>query len=54
MVNEGLLARITNVSGKDADKNAIVTLHSLSQFLSMEISYSLCELEYIFAGRFDD
>jgi hypothetical protein len=54
VVNEGLLARITNVSGKDADKNAIITLHSLSQFLSAEISYSLNELEYIFAGRFED
>ncbi|MDA8141402.1 MAG: hypothetical protein M0036_22395 [Desulfobacteraceae bacterium] len=54
MVNEGLLARINSVSSEDADKNAIVTLHSLSQFLSMEIDYSLSGLEYIFAGRFAD
>lgn len=54
MVNEGLLARINSVGSEDADKNAIVTLHSLSQFLSMEIDYSLSGLEYIFAGRFAD
>lgn len=51
-VNEGLLRRINNVSSEDADKNAIITLHSLSQFLSMEIDYSLGGLESIFAGRF--
>lgn len=54
MVNEGLLARITSVGSEDADRNAIVTLHSLSQFLSMEIDYSLSGLEYIFTGRFED
>lgn len=54
VVNEGLLARINSVSSEDADKNAIVTLHSLSQFLSMEMDYSLSGLEYIFAGRFAD
>jgi hypothetical protein len=53
-VNEGLLARIKSVGSEDADKNAIVTLHSLSQFLSMEIDYSLSGLEYIFAGRYAD
>ncbi|MBI5895940.1 MAG: hypothetical protein HZB24_08045, partial [Desulfobacterales bacterium] len=53
-VNEGLLARINSVGSEDADKNAIVTLHSLSQFLSMEIDYSLNGLEYIFAGRYAD
>jgi len=54
VVNEGLLGRITSVGSEDADKNAIVTLHSLSQFLSMEMDYSLSGLEYIFAGRFAD
>ena len=54
LVNEGLLERITSVGSEDADKNAIVTLHSLSQFLSMEIDYSLSGLEYIFAGRYGD
>jgi len=54
LVNEGLLERINSVSSEDADKNAIVTLHSLSQFLSMEIDYSLSGLEYIFAGRYAD
>jgi len=51
-VNEGIIKRISNVSDKDADKNAIVTLHSMSLFLSMEIDYGLNSLEYIFiAGR---
>jgi hypothetical protein len=48
LVNEGIIKRISNVSNQDADKNAIVTLHSLSLFLSMEIDYSLSTLEYIF------
>ncbi len=54
MVNEGLLARINSISGEDADKNAIVTLHSLSQFLSMEMDYSLSGLAHIFSGRYED
>ena len=53
-VNEGLLERITSISSEDADVNAMVTLHSLSQFLSMEIGYNLNQLEYIFSGRFED
>lgn len=52
LVNEGLLDRINSLSSEDADKNAIITLHSLSQFLSMEIDYSLSSLEHIFAGRY--
>lgn len=50
MVNEGIIKRISTVSNQDADKNAIVTLHSLSLFLSMEIDYSLSSLEYIFTA----
>jgi hypothetical protein len=53
-VNEGLLKRINGVNSEDADKNAIITLHSLSQFLSMEIDYSLGSLESIFAGRYSE
>lgn len=53
-VNEGLLGRINSICSEDADKNAIITLHSLSQFLSMEIDYSLSGLEPIFVGRYDD
>jgi hypothetical protein len=52
LVNEGLLGRINSVSSEDADKNAIITLHSLSQFLSMEIDYSLGGLERIFVDRY--
>jgi hypothetical protein len=51
-VNEGILKRIKSIGSEDADKNAIITLHSLSQFLSMEIDYSLGSLEYIFSGRY--
>jgi hypothetical protein len=47
-VNEGLLARINSLGHNDADKNALVTLHSLSQFLSIEIDYSLEALEALF------
>jgi hypothetical protein len=53
-VNEGLLKRIQSVGSEDADKNAIITLHSLSQFLSMEIDYSLAGLESIFIDRYED
>lgn len=51
-VNEGLLERINSIGSEDADKNAIITLHSLSQFLSMEIDYSLSSLEHVFIGRY--
>ncbi len=54
MVNEGLLARIKSISSEDADKNAIVTLHSLSQFLSMEMDISLSGLAHYFMGRYQD
>jgi hypothetical protein len=53
-VNEGLLNRINSVSSEDADKNALITLHSLAQFLSTEIDYSLNSLEHIFSGRFSN
>jgi hypothetical protein len=52
LVNEGIIKRISSVSNQDADKNAIVTLHSISLFLSMEIDYSLSTLEYIFVTPF--
>ncbi len=52
LVNEGIIKRISSVSKQDADKNAIVTLHSISLFLSMEIDYSLSTLEYIFNAPF--
>jgi hypothetical protein len=54
IVNEGIIKRISTVSIQDADKNAIVTLHSLSLFLSMEIDYSLGSLEYIFMAPHAD
>jgi len=48
IINEGLFKRISTVGNEDADKNAIVMLHSLSQLLCMETSYSLSSLEYLF------
>ena len=48
LVNEGLFKRISTVGNEDADKNAIVMLHSLSQLLCMETTYSLSSLEYLF------
>ena len=47
-INEGLLERVRSLGSEDADKNAMVTLHSLSQLLATEIDYNLAELEYMF------
>lgn len=52
-VNEGLLARIRSLGKKDADKNAIITLHSISQFLSMEMEFSLNLIAPLFESRAD-
>ena len=48
LVNEGLLARIQSLGKQDADKNAIITLHSLSQFLSLEMDFSLSTVAHLF------
>jgi hypothetical protein len=53
LVNEGLLARIHSLGNRDADKNAIITLHSLSQFLSTEMDFSLTTIAHLFE-RGDD
>jgi hypothetical protein len=50
LVNEGLLERIRSLGNRDADKNAIITLHSLSQFLSMEMDFSLTTIAHFFKG----
>ena len=47
-INQGLLNRIKNVSKKDADKNAIVVLFSISQLLTIEINAGLHSIEYLF------
>jgi hypothetical protein len=47
-VNEGLLARIQSLGNRDADKNAIITLHSISQFLSTEMDFSLTTIAHLF------
>ncbi len=48
LVNEGLLARIRSLGNRDADKNAIITLHSISQFLSLEMDFSLTTIAHLF------
>lgn len=53
LVNEGLLARIRSLGKRDADKNAIITLHSLSQFLSIEMDFSLNTIAHLFEGGGD-
>jgi hypothetical protein len=49
-VNEGLLDRVKSLGSEDADKNAMVTLHSLSQLLATEIDYNLTEFEHMFTN----
>lgn len=53
LVNEGLLARIRSLGNRDADKNAIITLHSISQFLSMEMDFSLTTIAHLFESEPD-
>ncbi|VTR63812.1 conserved hypothetical protein [Desulfosarcina cetonica] len=48
LVNEGLLARIRSLGNQDADKNAIITLHSISHFLSIEMDFSLTTIAHLF------
>ncbi len=49
-VNEGLFARITHIGSQDADKNAVIMLHSLSMLLGMEISQNLDSVADIFTA----
>ncbi|MBU3914897.1 hypothetical protein KKA14_05120 [bacterium] len=48
IVNQGILARITNLVEKDAEMNAIVILNSLAQMFNLEFDESLDSLEYLF------
>jgi hypothetical protein len=47
-VNKGMLERIRDISVRDADQNAIVTLNSLAQILEMEIETNLESLRHYF------
>ena len=47
-VNRGILDRVRYVGERDADKNAIVTLNSLSQILEMEVETNLESLRHFF------
>lgn len=51
LVNEGMLKRISSLGSKDANKNAIIILHSLSQLLSNEISCSLESIVPLFTAQ---
>lgn len=51
LVNAGILERILNITGLDADKNAIVTLTSLAQILEMEVDTKLESLQSLFFDR---
>jgi len=53
LINEGLLSRIRSLGNRDADKNAIITLHSISQFLSMEMDFSLTAIAHLFERAID-
>jgi len=50
-VNESIFKRISSLGSKDADKNAIIMLHSLSQIFSQEINYSLESIVHIFTAQ---
>ncbi|MGA1869319.1 MAG: DUF6901 family protein [bacterium] len=52
IVNNHLLQRINSIAEKDADKNAIITFHSLTQILNMQITASLNSLEYLYDLEF--
>jgi hypothetical protein len=51
LVNEGLFTRISSLGSKDADKNAVIMLHSLSQLLSMDINTSLDLISHLFTPQ---
>jgi hypothetical protein len=48
MVNRGIIKRLNTIEAKDADKNAINILYSMSQILSRAINYNLDSVEYLF------
>lgn len=49
LVNKGMLERITDISKRDADKNAIVNLNSLAQILEFEVDDNFETLSYLFS-----
>ncbi len=52
-VNEGLVARINPLIKKDANKNALIILHSLCKLLSMEIDVNMDSIKYLFTLKPD-
>ncbi len=47
-VNKGILARISNLAQKDADRNALIILNSLAQLFAVEIDDNLTSVYYLF------
>jgi hypothetical protein len=54
LLNEGLLARINALKGKDSDKNALLVFHSITEILSLEIETHLQSIEYLFSDQPDN
>ena len=54
LLNEGLLARISGLEGKDSDKNALLVFHSIAEILSLEIETHLQSIEYLFSEQPDN
>lgn len=50
-VNTGIIARIRNLSIKDADANAVIILDSFSKILEMDLDDRLSSLEYLFPPK---
>jgi len=49
VINQAMLRRISEISLKDADRNALITLNSLGQILEMEVDANLETLAHLFA-----
>lgn len=52
IVNEGILRRVKHATKMDADKNAIVILNCLAQFLYLELDDNLQSLQHIFKSSY--
>lgn len=50
LVNKGMLRRITDISKRDADKNAIVNLNSVAQILELEVDDNFETLSHLFTA----
>ena len=51
-VNIGFLARISNLTEKDLEKNAIIILNSLAQIIPLEIEDCLNSIEHMYTTSY--